>query len=142
MTDYSETAGSVAFSANARYTNGAGSEAMTVGQVAVYNSTTKKWDLADASTAAGAGTAKGLVGIVASACAADGGSVKICTYDPEWTPGFTTVIGTQIVVSDTPGNMMPDTDLSSGEFVTVLGSPISTTQAILDPICTGVAVAA
>jgi len=141
MADYSETAGSVAFSAQAVYKHGTGSAAMTVGQPVVYNSTTRKWDLADASTAAGAGTAKGLVGIVASACAADGQPVKVCIYDPEWTPGFTTAIGTSIVISDTAGNMMPDSDLSSGEYVTVLGFPISITQAILDPVVTGVAVA-
>ena len=140
MTDYSETAANVAFSANAQYRHGTGSAAMTVGQPVVYNSTSGKWDLADASTAAGAGT-QGNVGIVASACAADGQPVKVCTYDPEWTPGFTTAIGTQIAVSDTEGNLMPDSDLSQGEYVTIIGFPISTTQAILDPVVTGVAVA-
>jgi hypothetical protein len=142
MTDYSETAANVAFSSRADFKQGTASEAMTVGQPAVYNLSTGKWDLADASSAAGAGIGKGLVGIVAAAPAADGQPVLICTYDPEWTPGFTTAIGTQIVISDTEGNLMPDSDLSSGEYVTIMGTPISTTQANLDPEVTGVAVSA
>lgn len=141
MVDYVETAANVAFSAQAEKKHGTGSAAMTVGQPAVYNSTTGKWDLGDCSTAAGAGEGKGLVGIVASACAADGQPVTIVTYDPAWTPGFTTAIGTQIVISDTAGNLMPDSDLSQGEFPTIMGFPISTSQAILDPVVTGVAVA-
>ena len=138
MTDYSETAANVVFSAQAQYRHGTGGAAMTVGQPVYFDGS--KWQLADASAAASAGT-QGNVGIVASACAADGQPVKVCTYDPLWTPGFTTAIGTQIAISDTAGNLIPDSDLSSGEYVTIMGFPISTSQAILNPIVTGVAVA-
>ena len=142
MTDFSETAAEVIFSAQAVYKQGTGSAAMTVGQSVVYNATTGKWDLADCSTAAGAGTAKGLVGMVAAACAADGGPLKVCTYDPDLDPGYTMTVGEQGVISDTAGNWMPDSDLSAGEYVTVCIFPKSTSKCVFDPVVTGAVVAA
>lgn len=141
MTDYSETAADVVFSSEARYKNGTAGAAMTVGQSVRYNSTTGKWVLADCDTAAGAGTA-GNVGIVAAAAAADGQPVRVCIYDPDLDPGFAVVIGTQVAISDTAGDWMPDSDLSVDEYVTICMFPTSTSKVIFDPVVTGAVVAA
>lgn len=141
MADYSETPASVVFSSQAQYKKAIGSSANSVGQSVVYNESTGKWDLADCSTSAGAGTKKGHVGVVAAACAADGQKMLVCTYDPDFTPGFTMAVGTTVMISDTAGNWMPDSDLTTGEYVTPCMFPTSTSKCIFDPIPTGAAVA-
>ena len=55
-------------------------------------------------------------------------------------PGGTVVKGTTYVASVTPGNIAPQADLVSGDFVSILGVAISTTEIQLKINNSGIAI--
>jgi hypothetical protein len=112
--------------------------AITAGQT-VYEdpNDSNKFKLCDAD--AGTATARTTRGIALNTAALNqplavqtGGRIAI---------GGTVVAGTVYVQSDTPGGIMPAADLEAGDYVTVLGIGVSTTEIDVLIHASGVAVA-
>lgn len=55
-------------------------------------------------------------------------------------PGATVVVGTIYVASDTPGGIMPSTDLEAGDYVTIVGVAITASRIKLGFLVSGVPV--
>ncbi len=119
MADYSITAANVLQSSGATIVTGIAGATITQGQV-LYKDTadSNKLKLADAN---GSATIRLVAGIAVSA-ASPGQPVSYITKDPQFTPGYTIGAGeVPMLASDTPGASAPDSDATTGDFVTVLG---------------------
>lgn len=123
MTDLSVTAGSVAFSANAKKRKGTAGVAITAGQT-LYEDTSALdsngkplLKLADCDNASA---------VVRNCCgiAVNGGGINqpidYVEEDPSFTPGGTLVVGESYYLSDTAGGIMPAGDLEIGDYPTLL----------------------
>lgn len=107
--------------------------AVTAGQVVYLNTTTRKWELADADALASANG----VGIALNGGAADQkGSIVV---EGPVALGAVLTLGTAYGVSATAGGLAPLADLLAGDYVTFLGVPTSTSVLYLRRIVTGVA---
>ena len=115
--DVSVTAANVIASSQARYTMGTAGGTITAGQPVYFDTADKRYKLADANDASPAYKVAGIAVNGASA----GQSVRICTYDPSFTPGFTTAAGSVYIVSATAGGIAPVADAATGHYVSVLG---------------------
>lgn len=108
--------------------------AVTAGQV-VYENSSSKFALAQCDGTAAEAAAVGIA--LTSAPGADQDLVVI-------TKGLLTMSGltkgTVYAVSATAGGIAPVADLVSGNYVTVLGVAISSTQLLVDPIVSGITV--
>ena len=111
--------------------------AITAGQT-VYKdaSDSNKAKLFDADSATAA--ARVLHGIALNG-AASGQPVVVLTQGPI-TIGATVAVGVAYYASDTPGGICPFADLESGDYPTIIGIGISTTQIKVQPIAAGVVI--
>jgi hypothetical protein len=109
-------------------------ETISAGQSVYQDSTDGKWKLADGNLSAAAAAAKGIAitpgvldgyGLVAL----DGGIILV---------GTTMAIGETYYVGATAGAINPDADLTTGWFVTRLGTASSATQLNLSVLATGI----
>lgn len=104
-------------------------EAVAIGDVVYLNTVDSKYHEADASTEAEAKASH----LVLSAAATDEYAVlmKLDSSVPlQIDVGATLTVGTTYVVSATAGAIAPESDLSSGEYVTHLG--VASTTSLLD----------
>ena len=114
MADLTITAADVSKGADAVTTEGTAAVAITAGQV-VYESSTGNYSLAvNTSTAAAAASG------IALNTAASGHPVVVLERG-NLDPGATVTVGTPYCVSDTAGGLAPWSDLSSNDFVTIVG---------------------
>lgn len=117
MTDVSVTAGSVIAGSNAKKTPGIAGATITAGQVVYREASTQKFKLCDVDSAtAEARTPFG----IALHGASDGQPLMVQT-EGDINVGGTLVVGTVYLASDTPGGIMPSTDVEAGDYPSVLG---------------------
>lgn len=65
----------------------------------------------------------------------DGTPAIVCTYDPDFTHGLTTVTkGDIIVVGNVAGALHPSTDLTSGWYPSIAMIATSSTKAVVTPV--------
>lgn len=135
MTDISVTAASVLASAQAVIRTMTAGATITAG-MSIYEDASDSYSAkpadADASSAA-----SHAIGIALNG-AADGQPVRVCTYDPDFTPGATLSLSGAgddgiYVVSGTAGGICPVTDLAAADYPCVLMVAKSTTKAVLNP---------
>ena len=138
MADLTITSANVKISnSNTRVVTVLAGEAIGIGEVVYLDTANSEYLLADASDAT-----KALVAGIALTSAVDTGYFLMLTSNV-YVVGATLVTGTPYYVSDTAGAgaICPHADLASGDFVTLLGHAISTTEIQLDIQPTGIAVA-
>lgn len=124
MADLSITAANVLQGTGATTKNGTAGATITAGQVLYKDAAdSNKLKLADANGAA----ALRVVAGIALHGAATGQPIAYLTAGPDFVPGATLVLNEVYVLSATPGGMMPDADLGTGHYATVLGIAKSTT---------------
>ncbi len=132
MADLSQTAANVALGASTTPTRVVQyGEAVTQGQPLYRDATTGKWFRCDAND----GVAKSRVGAIALTPGATDayGLVALPSSVPGQSLvnlGATLAVGTAYAVSASVGAIAPIADITSGQFVTVIG--IATTTALLD----------
>ena len=100
----------------------------------VYEATDGDHELGDASAAASAD----IKGVAVSY--ADDTDALLIVFEGDIDLGAVLAVGTIYVVSDTSGAIMPATDLSSGEFTTILGIATTTSNLSLKLQVGGVAI--
>lgn len=96
--------------------------AVTQGQVVYRSTADNKYYLADCDASATARAA----GIVISNADADNYGYILSGTNSKINLGATLAQGEVYVVSDTAGNIMPITDLTTGQYITILGIAEST----------------
>jgi hypothetical protein len=109
-------------------------ETIAAGQSIYQDSTTAKWLLADSNASSTTAAAKGIAvtpgvldgyGLVAT-----GGNIILV--------GTTATVGMVYLVGATPGSIVPHGDLTTGDYVTILGVASSTTQLNLSLSASGI----
>jgi len=111
-----------------------GSVAIDRGQPVVYDSATNKWSLASADTVDNAVVG----GLCISPCAADGDTFSLWEIGPVIL-GATLVKGQIYVLSPTlSGKIFTAAELTTGDFVTILGVASSSTVLEFDPVVSGI----
>lgn len=137
MVDVSITAASLVPASDAEFEEGIAGATITAGQV-VYKdpNDSNKLKLADSNSAVN--SVRHGAGIAVHGAAA--GQPLKYQVAGSLTLGGTLVRGTTYVLSETPGGIQPTADLTSGEYVTVLGTATSTTVLKMSLNRTGVAV--
>jgi hypothetical protein len=121
MTDIVITAANVVQGGNAVVVHGVAGVAITAGQVVYLDSATGKWKLADAN-----GTGTTHPGGIALNNAAANQPIDVQTSG-DITVGGTLTAGSRYYLSATPGGIMPEADLTTGDNVALLGLAKSTT---------------
>lgn len=117
MADLTITAANVRpATAGASQETGIAGASITAGQVVYKDATTGKYLLADADVLASSRA----VGIALHA-SADNQPLTVQTKGDDVTIGATVAVGETYVVSTTTGGIAPLSDLSSGDFPTILG---------------------
>jgi hypothetical protein len=109
-----------------------GGESITQG-MPVYLASTGRWLQHDANTAAAASSQQG---IAMQPCSGDGVKFGICkTKGATINLGATLVKGTVYVVSATKGAICPQADLTTGDYVQILGiaDTTSTIKSLFEP---------
>lgn len=136
MAAYSLTASSVVPSAAAKYLAPVvAGAAITAGQP-VYVDTSGLAQLSDCNASAAAADVQGL----AAHNVAAGQPLLICYEDPSWTHGLAAVTaGLPIFNGGTAGTLVPPADLTTGDYVSLLGIAISATKMSLRLVKSGVA---
>lgn len=138
MTDLSITAGNVIAGSNAVIRRGVAGATITAGAVVYLDEvTTGEWLLADADNASAAARGSGRIGIALNG-ASDGQPLAV-QVDGDITIGATMTAGVTYYLSDEPGAIAPYADLVTGDYVTVVGTSISTTVLRLSFDYSGVA---
>jgi hypothetical protein len=135
MTDVSVTAASVVQGANAVKSTGIFGEAVTAGQVVYLDPTTKKYLKADCNSATAAARQ-------ASGIALNGGALNqpaTVQTAGDVTIGGTLTAGSPYYLSATAGGVMPAADLTTGEYVCLLGLAKSSSVLTLNIQYPGVA---
>lgn len=123
MADLTITATSVVPGSNAVKETGVALSTITAGQVVYRDPTTLKFAPADANSATAA--IRAAYGIALNGAAA-GQPVTVQT-DGDITIGATLVVGVVYVLSATAGGIAPAADVADGDYVSVIGTPTSTT---------------
>lgn len=134
MADISITAGNVVPSATASTVHGTAGATITAGQTVYLDTTTNTYKLCDADVAASAVCA----GIALHGASA-GQPLTILT-DGQITIGATVVRGTAYYVSLNAGGICPVADISTGDYVSLVGIADSTTTILVKRINTGVVI--
>lgn len=117
MADLTITATNVVAGSNAVVAHGIAGETITAGQAVYLSSTTNKWLLADADSAAAEARRAG--GIALNSASA---SQPIAVQkEGDITIGATVTAGTAYYLSDEPGGICPVGDLASGDYVCLIG---------------------
>lgn len=137
MTDIVITAANVLPGSDAKKKTGTAGATITAGQTVYLDSSDNKYKLFDADSATAA--ARTLAGVALNG--ASNGQPLTVQYEGNITIGGTVVAGVTYVGSDTPGGIMPTADVETGDYVTVLGIGINTTQIRMKLIASGVAAA-
>lgn len=126
MADLTVTAANVAMGgADARVRPVQVGEAVSQGEPVYFDVSTDKWYLAEAGGVVAKSVARG---IVLTPAAADGQSVIVT--EGLVNIGATLSVGEVYVVSATAGGIAPIGDLTTGDFVTVLG--VATSTSLID----------
>lgn len=101
---------------------------ITAGQVVFLNPTTKRWGLADNNSVTA--SERAAVGIALNSSSTGqplevqvAGTVNL---------GATLVVGTTYYLSDIPGAIAPAADLTTGEYVTIIGVAVSASMLAMD----------
>lgn len=128
MADIAITAASVISGSGAVFKDGTAGEAVTAGKVGYFNTSTRRWMLADADSATV--QARKAIGVFLNS-AGTGQPVKVQTEGPI-TIGGTLTAGVGYYLSGTAGGICPVADVGTGEYVCLLGLAISTTVLNLD----------
>jgi hypothetical protein len=133
MADLTITASDVKRKTGSQIRDGIAGEALSRGELVYEKASDKKLYKADASALATADA----VGVAMDYADAD---------DPisyhrrgKYAAGATVAVGTIYVVSATAGGIAPEADILSGEFLTILGIAVSTTEIEVDLDASGVA---
>jgi len=96
-------------------------EAVTPGQVVYRSTADNKYYLADCDLT----TTSTAAGIVLTNASADDYGYLFDSTNATIDLSVTLTEGTTYVVSDTAGNIMPDTDLTTGQYLSILGYSVS-----------------
>ena len=128
MADLTITAANVVAGSNARKTSGIAGVAITAGQAVYLSSTTGKYLLADTDSATA--EARVPVGIALNGAAA-GQPVEVQTSG-DITIGATVAAGVAYYLSGTAGGICPVADVASGDYPSIIGMGISTTEIRID----------
>jgi hypothetical protein len=136
MADLVITPANVVAGANAVVKHGKAGAAVTAGQVIYRDPATKKLLLADADSVTAA--ARVPAGIALHAAALDQPLAFIEEGDINL--GATLVVGATYYLSGTAGGIAPAADVSTGEFVTVLGVASAANNLKMKMIVSGAAV--
>lgn len=106
-----------------------GGEAVTQGMPVYRNTTNRKWYQCDANASSTTAAAEG---IAVTPCGGDGSSFVVAKPGSggKMNVGATLTVGTTYVVSATKGAICPIADLTTGDYVTILGT--ASTTALLD----------
>lgn len=120
--------------ANTTFTRVQYGATIAAGQPIVKSGTT--YVLADANASAALAAAEG----IAITPGVSGGYGLMATGGSIILVGTTMVVGETYLASDTAGGIMPNSDRSTGDYVTKLGTASTTTQLDLSIVATGVAV--
>lgn len=125
MTDLTITATSVVKSTGSKTKTGIAGAAITAGQV-VYVDTgdSNKIKVVDSDSATA--LAREVAGIALNG--ASSGQPVTYQWDGRITVGATVAVGTIYVASDTAGGIMPAADLETGDYTSILGIAVSTTE--------------
>jgi hypothetical protein len=107
---------------------------ISAGQPLYLDDSDQEHKLADAN-AEGTAKARG----IAITPGVDGGGGLVARSGAIVLVGATLAVGENYVVSDTAGAIMPEADLSTGEYCTTLGRASSTTQLELNIQASGIA---
>jgi hypothetical protein len=123
MVDLSVTASAVVPGSNSVQAQGIAGEAIVQGKAVYLDASTQRWMLADNNSAIA--TARRAQGIsLNSASASQPITVHksgLLTFNAIFTAG----VG--VYLSDTPGGLAPVADVGAGEYVCLIGFPVSTT---------------
>lgn len=92
-------------------------EAVTPGQVVYRQASNNKYYLSDCDLDA----EKGIGGLVLSHASADDYGYIFNSRNSLIDLSVTLTTGTAYVVSDTAGNIMPDSDLTTGQYLSIIG---------------------
>lgn len=134
MADISLTPANVVAGTDAVKVAGTALETIAAGKIVYQDPTTLKFGLADANGAAATRTPIGI--------ALNGASLNqpiMIQTAGLITIGGTLVAGVAYYLSDTPGGLCPVADVGSGEYPTVIGIAVSTTQLRIGIVSSGVA---
>lgn len=126
MVDLVITATSVVAGTDVVTTDDTAGEAITAGKAVYFNTTTRRWMLADSNSATV--EARKAAGIALHA-ASTGQPIRVQTKGPI-TIGATLTPGVAYYLSDTPGGICPVADIGTGEYVCLLG--FATSATVLD----------
>lgn len=138
MADVSITASAVVPSAAAQRTQGIAGATIAAGQL-VYKDTgdSNKFKTVDSDSATV--LARTPTGIAINSASA-GQPINVCTSDPDLVIGtHSQALGTVLLASDTAGGIMPDADVETGDYVTVVGIAKTTTTIAFGILVGGVA---
>lgn len=127
MAAVSITAASVQPPANVRSITGIAGETVTAGQVLYYKPSDSRWWKADATNNEKSGTATDAYVRIALTGATAGQPVPLFEPGQDLTVNAVLTQGYFYYVSPTSGGISRESDLGSGNFVTLLGQAISTT---------------
>ena len=130
------TAANVVKDANAEIEYGILGATITAGQVVYKNTSTGKFELADANSATA--EVRGPRGV-----ALNGGALNqpvAVQYGGDITIGGTAVVGTTYALGSTAGAIVPVADLTTGDYVSHIGVGISATKIRLNIKNFGIAV--
>lgn len=100
-----------------------GGEAIDIGEVVYYDTSTQKYKLAEAGDTSAKSQA---THIAITKCAADN-DYFIGVELGEMVIGATITLGEIYVVSATAGKICPSGDLTTGDYITIIGVPKTTT---------------
>lgn len=134
--DLSLTAANVVPSAGYQFTDGIAGETITAGQTLYYKETDSRYWKADSDSATSA--VRVLVGIALNGASA-GQPVRVQTAG-SITIGATVTVGTIYVLSDTAGGIMPQADLETGDYVSIVGVATTSSAILMINRNSGVAV--
>lgn len=139
MSDLTITAANVLPGSGATIDRSAPAGATITAGKSVYLDTaaTGKWQLADADAATAISRGQGKTGIALNG-ASDGQPIAVLT-EGDITIGATLTAGVSYYVSATPGGICLFADLTTGDYVTLLGVATSTTVLKVEKLYSGVA---
>ena len=135
MAAISFTAANVAITSTSTYNVRQMGASTTQGQAAYLDATDNKWKLADSNVSAITAGSNG-VGVFATPGASDGFGLLVTGGQLIFGGGLTK--GTVYCVGATPGTIVPVSDLTTGDFVTILGVASSTSVLDVAPRATGI----
>lgn len=140
MADLSVTIGDVLIADTVRATAVEVGEAVSAGDVIVYDANDEDWVLASNASAALSGNGNNAyIGIAVGSAAAGQRVAAVVTSNQEITLGAVLTAG-RVYVLSTGGNISPESDATTSDFLTIIGYAKSSTVLVFNPISTGIQV--